>query len=72
MHVETPRVPDRDSLVTLLQNDGFDARPVEELGIEVSGDGVVLGDLEAWIAKTGIPLVPERVDETIYLRPPAS
>ena len=72
MHVEAPRIPDRDALVTLLRDDGFDARPVDELGIEVSGDGDVLGDLETWIAQSAVPLVPEPTDGTIYLRPPAS
>ena len=72
MHVETPRIPDRDDLVTLLRQDGFDARPVDELGIEVAGDGDIFGDLETWVAQSSIPLVPEKVDGTIYLRPPAS
>jgi len=72
MHVEAPRIPDRDALVALLRDDGFDARPVDDLGIEVTGDGDVLGDLEAWIAQAAIPLVPQAVDGTIYVRPPAS
>jgi len=72
VHVEAPRTPDRDELVVALTNDGFDARPVNDLGIEVQGKGDVLRDLEAWIADTGLPLVPQPVDDTIYLRPPAS
>jgi hypothetical protein len=72
MHVEVPRIPDRDALVALLRADGFDARPVDELGIEVKGEGDVLGDLETWIAQTEIPLVPQPTERTIYLRPPAS
>jgi hypothetical protein len=72
MHVEAPRIPDRDALVTLLRDDGFHARPVDELGIEVTGEGDVLADLESWIATTAIPLVPQPTDGTIYLRPPAS
>src|SRR5262249_45547097 len=72
MHVEVPRIPDRDALVTLLRDDGFDARPVDELGIEVTGEGDVLGDLETWIARTAIPLVPQPTAGSISLRPPAS
>jgi hypothetical protein len=72
MHVEAPRIPDRDALVALLRQDGFDARPVDDLGIEVSGDGDVFADLETWIAQSAIPLVPQPVDGTIYVRPPAS
>jgi hypothetical protein len=72
VHVEAPRIPDRDELVVALRRDGFDARPVDELGIEVDRDGDVLGDLESWIAETGIPLVPQATPGTIFLRPPAS
>jgi len=70
VHVEAPRIPDRDELVLALRDDGFDARPVDQLGIEVDGD--VLGDVESWIAQSGIPLVPQSSDGTIFLRPPAS
>jgi hypothetical protein len=72
VHVEAPRTPDRDELVTALKNDGFDAHPVNDLGIEVRGDGDLLSDLETWIADSGIPLVPQPSDDTIFLRPPAS
>ena len=72
MHVEAPRIPDRDELVLALRDDGLEARPVDELGIEVAGDGDVLGDLESWIAESAIPLVPQSSDGTIFLRPPAS
>jgi hypothetical protein len=70
--VEAPRIPDRDQLVTALSDDGFDARPVNDLGIEVAGDGDVFADVEAWIANSGIPLVPQSFDGTIFLHPPAS
>ena len=72
MHVEAPCTPDRDELVAALNKHGFDARPVNELGIEIEGDRDVLGDLEAWIAGTGSPLVPQPTDGTIFLRPPSS
>jgi len=32
----------------------------------------VLGDLETWISESGVPLVPQSFDGTIFLRPPAS
>jgi hypothetical protein len=72
VHVEAPRTPDRDALVAMLKNDGFDARPVNDLGIEVKGEGDLLADLDTWIAQTGIPLVPQPAGDTIFLRPPAS
>ena len=72
VHVEAPRTPDRDELVAALKNDGFDARPVNDLGIEVTGDGDLLADLETWIAESGVPLIPDPSGDTIYLRPPAS
>jgi hypothetical protein len=72
VHVEAPRTPDRDELVAALTKDGFDARPVNDLGIEVKGDGDLLADLETWIPETGVPLVPDPSGDTIYLRPPAS
>jgi hypothetical protein len=72
VHVEAPRTPDRNELVSTLKKDGFGARPVNELGIEVEGDSDVLGDLEAWIAETGSPLVPQPSDGTIFLRPLSS
>jgi len=72
VHVQAPRIPDRDELVSALTDDGFDARPIDDLGIEVTGGGDVLGDLETWIATTGIPLVPQTCDGTIFLHPPAA
>jgi hypothetical protein len=72
VHVETPRTPDRDELVAALKSDGFDARPIDELGIEVRGGGDLFADLESWIAESGALLVPQPGDGTIYLRPPAS
>jgi hypothetical protein len=72
VHVEVPRTPDRDELVAALQKDGFDAHPVDDLGIEVRGDGDLLADLETWIAESGVPVVPQPTEDTIFLRPPAS
>jgi hypothetical protein len=72
VHVEVPRTPDRDELVVALQKDGFDAHPVDDLGIEVRGDGDLLADLETWIAESGVPVVPQPTEDTIFLRPPAS
>ena len=72
MHVQAPRTPDRDQLVAALKKNGFDARPVDDLGIEVAGDGDLLADLEGWIAEADLPLVPQPTADTIFLRPPAS
>jgi hypothetical protein len=67
-----PRTPDRDELVAALKKDGFDAHPVGDLGIEVRGAGDLLADLETWIAESGVPVVPQPTEDTIFLRPPAS
>ena len=35
VHVEAARIPDRDRLIEELREAGLDARPVDEVGIEV-------------------------------------
>src|SRR5437763_10092479 len=35
LHVEAARIPDRDRLLQTLREAGLDARPVDEVGIEV-------------------------------------
>ena len=35
IHVEAARIPDRDRLVRELEASGLEARPVDEVGIEV-------------------------------------
>ncbi len=79
VQVEAARIPDRDRLLSELLDAGLDARPVEEVCIEVSCDGVpdeacdeILGHVEGMIMSLGAPFVPIKHDGVIYIRPPLS
>ncbi len=71
--VESARIPDRDRLLELLREHGLDARPLDELGIEVSSedDGdEVFGHVERVVMLIGAPFVPTKHEGVIYIRPP--
>jgi len=71
--VEAARIPDRDRLLQELQEAGLDARPVNEVGIEVEAtDEKVLSEIEGMIQSLGAPFVPMKHDGIIYIRPPLS
>jgi hypothetical protein len=77
VQVEAARIPDRDRLLQELRESGLDARPVDEVGIEVpvDGDGEEVADelfahAEHVIMSIGAPFVPIKHEETIYIRPP--
>jgi hypothetical protein len=77
VQVEAARIPDRDRLLQELRDSGVDARPVDEVGIEVpvEGDGEKVADelfahAESVIMSIGAPFVPIKHEETIYIRPP--
>ena len=77
VQVEAARIPDRDRLLEELRESGLDARPVEEVGIEVpvEGDGNEIADelfahAESVIISIGAPFVPIKHEGTIYIRPP--
>jgi len=77
VQVEAARIPDRDRLLQELRESGLDARPVDEVGIEVpvTGDGEEVADelfahAERVIMSIGAPFVPIKHEETIYIRPP--
>ena len=82
VHVEVARTAERDELLRALTERGLDAQPVDDdamPAIEVPcGDDAerscdeVLGEVEAWIAESGVPLVPEIAERAVFLRPPAS
>ena len=79
VHVEAARIPDRDRLLRELKEAGLDARPVDEVCIEVPcGDDTVgaCDDLYAHaenvINSLGAPFVPIKHDGVIYIRPPLS
>ena len=80
VHVEAARIPDRDRLVKELRDAGLEARPVDEVCIEVPcGDGdshQACEDLyaraESVIMSLGAPFVPIKHEGVIYIRPPVS
>jgi hypothetical protein len=72
-HVEAARIPDRDRLLRELLDAGLDARPVDEVGIDVAADGdELLAEVEGMINSLGAPFVPMKDDGVIYIRPPLS
>jgi hypothetical protein len=79
VHVEAARIPDRDRLIEELREAGLDARPVDEIGIEVPLEAdaeeaadEVLAHAESVIMRTGSSFVPIKHDGVIYIRPPLS
>ena len=79
VQVEAARIPDRDRLLRELREAGLDARPVEELGIEVPVEGrtdemvdELFAHAERVIMSIGAPFVPMKHEGTIYIRPPLS
>ena len=80
MQVEAARIPDRDRLLAILVEQGLDARPHDEVGIEVSCvDGTtdaacddVVAHVEALVMELGEPFVPIKHEGVVYVRPPVS
>ena len=78
VQVEAARIPDRERLLQELRAAGLDARPVDEVGIEVPcGDAEQASDellalAEDAIMRIGAPFVPMKHEGTIYIRPPLS
>jgi hypothetical protein len=79
VEVEAARIPDRDRLLQELRDAGMDARPVDEVGIEVpvQGDATAVEDelfahAESVIMRIGAPFVPIKHEGTIYIRPPTN
>jgi hypothetical protein len=77
VQVEAARIPDRDRLLEALNGHGLDARPVDEVGIEVPcGDNAddmcdkLLAHVEGVVLDLGAPFVPVKHDGVVYLRPP--
>jgi hypothetical protein len=77
VEVEAARIPDRDRLLQELLEAGLDARPVDEVGIEVpvQHDAEEVADelfahAESVIMRIGAPFVPIKHEGTIYIRPP--
>ena len=79
VHVEAARIPDRDRLLQELKEAGLDARPVDEVCIEVPcGDDTaaacddLMAHAESVIESIGAPFVPMKHEGVIYIRPPLS
>jgi hypothetical protein len=79
VHVEAARIPDRDRLLAELREAGLEARPVDEVSIEVPcGDDAdaacdeLMSHAESVITSIGAPFVPIKHDGVIYIRPPVS
>jgi hypothetical protein len=72
-HVEAARIPDRDRLLQELRAAGLDAKPLDEVGIEVkTDDDNLLSEVEGMITSLGAPFVPMKHEGVIYIRPPLS
>jgi len=79
VQVEAARIPDRDRLLRELREAGIDARPIDEVCIEVPCDGdstvacdEVYAHAESVIMSLGAPFVPIKHEGVIYIRPPVS
>jgi hypothetical protein len=73
LHVEAARIPDRDRLLRELQEAGLDAKPIDEIEIEVTADDdEVFAHVERMILLIGAPFVPLKHEGVIYIRPPLS
>jgi hypothetical protein len=79
VQVEAARIPDRDRLLEELRAAGLDARPVEEVCIEVpcgadtdAAANELLAKTEHLITSLGAPFVPLKHEGVIYIRPPLS
>jgi hypothetical protein len=77
VQVEAARIPDRDRLLEELREAGLEARPVDEVGIEVPVEGQpdeivdeLFAHAESVIMSIGAPFVPIKHEGTIYIRPP--
>lgn len=82
VEVQVARVVDRDALQEVLRERGIEAEQLadgEALGFRIPcGDGgseractELLAQLEDVVADAGLPLVPQRGDGFVFLRPPA-
>ena len=81
IELQVARVVDREALLEMLRSRGVEAEPIdgdEVLGVRIPcGDGEseraceeLLARLEVLVADTELPLVPQRGDGFVFLRPP--
>ena len=79
LEVEAARIPDRDRLLAELREAGLEARPVDEVGIEIRVGAKaeeitdeVFAHVEEVTMRIGANFVPIKHEGTIYIRPPLS
>ncbi len=77
IQVEAARIPDRDRLLRLLLEHGYDAEAEDEVGIVVRPSGSsphstddVYREVEDTVLAIGSVFVPVKHEDVIYLRPP--
>lgn len=81
IELQVARVVDREALLEVLSERGIEAELLDEgdvLGLRIPCDdgaadeacGDLLAQLEDLVAETGLPLVPQRGDGFVFLRPP--
>ena len=81
IELQVARVVDREALLEMLRARGVEAEPLEGdevLGVRIPcGDGEseraceeLLARMEVLVADTELPLVPQRGDGFVFLRPP--
>ena len=72
LQVAAARIPDRDRLLAELREAGLDARPVDEVEIEVRVGDEVFAHVEEVTMRIGANFVPIKHEGVIYVRPPVS
>jgi hypothetical protein len=82
IEVQVARVVDREAILEVLEANGIAAQPIEEedvLGFRIPCEDReseracddLVATVESLIAEAGLPLVPQRGDGFVFLRPPA-
>jgi hypothetical protein len=82
IELRVARVTDREALLEVLTANQVESEPLDEeagLGFRIpckDGDGErtcdeLIAQLESLVADAGLPLVPQRGDGFVFLRPPA-
>ena len=77
IRVHAARIPDRNRLLVLLSDHGHDARPVNDVEIDVhcgpgdpAAEPEIYSEVEDAVMTIGDPFVPVKHQGVIYVRPP--
>jgi hypothetical protein len=72
--IEVSREVDVERIAEALRERGYEPEAYDQ-GVRVPCEAdecdALVSDLEAWVAESGVPLVPELADGHVYLRPPS-